>query len=446
MLVARSAGPPPPTLAATPVAQHGLLFDSGAGEGGQRGAINSVTDVRWTGYAGTASPVSYSMTIASAPDPAIYSNYEAHIFLAPNFGVGNPDWNLSDMGYLQIQSQSDGTATGRMMWKTNDPMDNTMLLNEQPGGTEGTNGFAAGTLGYLTAPSMKGTWTISFTSETDFIVHGPGGVSTNFSLPADWVNSFVAAGGGATHAYFGATPNGNNNAGQPFFLSEVSITSAAAGYSFTNRFTSAVLDTAVWGLLGNQTVQVLPGNGWWVSWTLPAAGFNLWAKENLSVNSPWILLTGNTNLAAPVTSYTSGTLMKVLVPSASLPNANQTFFAARKLVATQLQVLMPGETNAPFTATGKIGKPSDQSSGTYATVTVNAVDTDWNVVSSCSDTVHLISSDSAAVLPNDAALVNGTATFEVLLISAGSQTVTATDVTNDKVAAGTSSTTTVTSP
>jgi hypothetical protein len=60
--------------------------------------------------------------------------------------------------------------------------------------------------------------------------------------------------------------------------------------------------------------------------------------------------------------------------------------------------------------------------------------------------VHLISSDSAAVLPNDAALVNGTATFEVLLISAGSQTVTATDVTNDKVAAGTSSTTTVTSP
>jgi len=444
-LVARSAGPPPPTLSVAPVTQHGLLFDSGPGEGGQRGAIDSVSDVRWAGYASTAAPVTYSMTIASVPDSTTYSNYQAHIFLAPNSGVGNPDWNPSDMGYLQIQNHNDGTATARMMWKTNNAMDNTMLFNEQPGGTYGTNGFAAGTLGYLTAPAMTGTWSISFSSDTDFIVRGPGGVSTNFSLPADWVGSFSAVAGGATYAYFGATPNGNNNAGQPLFLSEVSLTSATAGYNHTNHFTSPTLDTTVWGLLGNETVQVLPGEGWWVSWTLPAAGFNLWAKESLSTNSPWILLSGNTNLPVAVTSYTSSSRMKVLAPSASLPNANQTFFAARKLVATQLQVLMPGETNAPFTATGKIGKPNDQPSGSYVTVTVNAVDADWNVVTSCADTVHLTSSDSAAVIPNDAALANGTANFQVLLITAGSQTVTATDVTNAKVAAGTSSATIITS-
>jgi hypothetical protein len=325
-------------------------------------------------------------------------------------------------------------------------MDNTMLFNEQPGGTYGTNGFAAGTLGYLSAPTMTGAWSLTFNDDTDFILRGPGGVSTNFSLPADWVSSFSAAAGGATHVYFGGTPNGNNNAGQPLFLSEVSVTSPMAGYYLTNRFTSPTLDTTIWGLLGNETVQVLPGNGWWVSWTLPAAGFDLWAKESLSPNNPWILLSGNTNLPVPVTSYTSGSTMKVLASSASLPNATQTFFAARKLVATQLQVLMPGETNAPFTTTGKIGKPNDQPSGSYVTVTVNAVDADWSVVSSCLDTVHLTSSDSGAVIPNDAALVNGTATFEVLLVTAGNQTVTAADVTNAKVAAGTSSATPVTSP
>ena len=252
--------------------------------------------------------------------------------------------------------------------------------------------------------------------------------------------------GGAAYAYFGASPNGNNNAGQPLFLSEVSITCSTAVYNFTNHFTSSALDTTIWGLLGNQTVQVLPGNGWWVNWTLPAAGFTLWAKESLNTASPWILLSGNTNLAVQVTSYTSGSTMKTLVPSAALPNANQTFFAARKLVASQLQVLLPGETNAPFTATGKIGKPNDQLMGSYVTVTVNAVDSDWNLVSGCTDTVHLTSSDAGAVIPNDAVLVNGTATFEVLLTTVGSQTVTAADVTNAKVAVDTSSAVTITSP
>jgi len=138
--------------------------------------------------------------------------------------------------------------------------------------------------------------------------------------------------------------------------------------------------------------------------------------------------------------------MKALVASACLPNSTQTFFAARKLVATQLQVLMPGETNAPFTLTGKVGKPDTQPMGAYVSVTVNSVDVDWNIVASCSDTVHLTSSDSAAVIPNDAALVNGTSTFEVLLSTAGNQTVTATDVTNPKVAAGTSSPASIVTP
>src|SRR5262249_40215441 len=114
MMVARAAAPPPPTLSIAPVTQRGLLFDSAPGEGGQRGAIDTVVDVRWAGVASQAAPVSYAMTISHVPDPTVYSNYDAHIFIAPNSGVGNPDWNLSDMGELQILSQNDGTARAQM--------------------------------------------------------------------------------------------------------------------------------------------------------------------------------------------------------------------------------------------------------------------------------------------------------------------------------------------
>ncbi|HTL58428.1 MAG TPA: hypothetical protein VL361_22260 [Candidatus Limnocylindrales bacterium] len=433
MLVARTAGPPPPTLTIAPVTDRGLLFDSGPGEGGQRGAIHSASDVRWSGYATPASPVTYSMTISKVPDPAICSNYEAHIFLAPNGGVGNPDWNLSDMGYLQILNHNDGTATARMMWKTNDPMNNDML-------------FGAGTLGYLDASTMIGTWSITFTSDTDLVVRGPGDVSATFSLPLDWVNNYNNVGGGNVYAYFGGSPNGNDNAGHPMYLSRVSITGTSAGYNFTNDFTNPLLDSTRWALLGNETVQVAPSSTWWLSWTLPAAGFDLWAKESLNANTPWIRLSGNTNLPVPVTTYTRDGEMRVLVAGTSLPNASQTFFAARKLVASKLQVLMPGETNAPFTATGKIGTPTQQLVGNYVTVTVNAVDSDWNIVAGCADTVHLTSIDAGATLPADAALANGTGNFDVLFGTTGPQTVTANDVTTPAVSTGTSSTVTIANP
>ena len=53
-----------------------------------------------------------------------------------------------------------------------------------------------------------------------------------------------------------------------------------------------------------------------------------------------------------------------------------------------------GETAAPGTASGKTGTPDYHLAGTPFTVTVNAVDTNWNVVSS-TDTVGITSNDGA---------------------------------------------------
>src|SRR5207302_6479955 len=71
----------------------------------------------------------------------------------------------------------------------------------------------------------------------------------------------------------------------------------------------------------------------------------------------------------------------------------------------KLQLLAPGETAAPGSSTGKTGSPTAQTAGTSFNVTVNAVDANWNLVSSAGDTVGMTTSDSNASLPSNAALV-----------------------------------------
>src|SRR5436309_6317292 len=110
---------------------------------------------------------------------------------------------------------------------------------------------------------------------------------------------------------------------------------------------------------------------------------------------------------------------------------------------TKLQLLMPGETAAPGTGSGKTGTPNAQTAGTAFTVTVNAVDANWYLVNSVSDTVGITSSDGSASLPGNAALSSGTMTFSVTLNTAGTKTVTASDITNTGMTADTSPSTTV---
>jgi hypothetical protein len=108
----------------------------------------------------------------------------------------------------------------------------------------------------------------------------------------------------------------------------------------------------------------------------------------------------------------------------------------------KLQLLMPGETAAPGSSTGKTGAPAAQAVSAAFSVTVNAVDANWNRIST-NDTVQISSSDGSATLPLNAALVAGTAAFNVTFGSVGNHTVTASDVTSAGISAGTGSTTRV---
>jgi len=69
---------------------------------------------------------------------------------------------------------------------------------------------------------------------------------------------------------------------------------------------------------------------------------------------------------------------------------------------SKLQLLVPGETAAPGTGSGKTGSPSARTAGSAFTVTVNTVDANWNPVSS-TDTVAITSTSAGAT--SSAALI-----------------------------------------
>src|SRR2546427_2692182 len=113
---------------------------------------------------------------------------------------------------------------------------------------------------------------------------------------------------------------------------------------------------------------------------------------------------------------------------------------------SKLQLLVPGETAAPGATSGKTGPASNEQGGTVFTVTVNAVDANWNLINTVTDTVGITSSDGSASLPVNAALSSGTQTFNVTLNTLGTQTLTASDITNIGKTANTSPSIRVTGP
>src|SRR5207302_841234 len=117
-----------------------------------------------------------------------------------------------------------------------------------------------------------------------------------------------------------------------------------------------------------------------------------------------------------------------LIPSSVLGSTSQNYFRLLQETFTKLQILVPGETAAPGTASGKTGTPDPQTVGVPFDVTVNAVDNKWFLINTVNDIVHITSSDSTASLPPDVSLISGTRTLSVTFNATGSFTVTASDV------------------
>ena len=464
-------GPPPapPTLSLEKAVPGLNIIDSSKGVNDRESIMSTTTSgISWVN---SASPVTYSFTITNFPDSATYPGFAAYIFLIPGpYGSEGaqtapyanipsyetaPDYNETNVVFLDVENGSYNVtnsgvvtsvqgATAFFRYKVNEPNGNAMIygygLYTNAPGTGSTN-FGSGTLGGVNSPTALGTWSITFNNNTSITLTAPNGNSSSFTMPAFDAAMFSDASGFTF--LLGSQPNSTAAIGQKVVYSSVQIHGSTVPV-LDNFLADPVLNTNQWTLLASAPVGVLvvpSSTAFWVDWTLPDIGFSLQSAKALGGGAAsW---TGSS--IAPVGQI--GSLRKTLIPTNALPGGSTGFFDLVQHTFTQLQILLPGETNAPNTLTGKTGTPTPLSlsaSEGFENVTVNAVDGNYNIVSGVTDNIQITTTDGSAFTPLDTPLVNGTAVISGLdFQDTGSWTVTATDESTATISPVTSSAVTV---
>ena len=448
--------PPPNPTVSMPnlkVTQGLNVFFSTAGSyyDRQSAVLRQNSGLSWVGHATAENPVTYSFTIVGYPNSV---NCEAWMFLCPNpaYMDNAPDWNETNCAIVYLQGSAT-SATGHFQYKVGEPSGQDMysgggIYTAAPG-TGGGSTPESGNLATVTAgaPGVFGTWTLTFTSDTTGTLTAPDNTSTSFTFPSYNTSKFAESATPAFYLYLGGQANNPDAFNQPVVYSQITV--AGTGTPFSENFlTDTVLDTTnVWNkgaASGPAGVFIIPASaigGRWMQWSLPANGFGLQASDTLTGGSTvWT----SPNAHQPLSMY--GAVLQLLAPS-EVPAGDVAFFRTIKRVFTKLQILLPGETAAPNTDTGKTGTASVPLAGNQFDVIVNGVDPDWNVVNVNGDVIDLTSTDGSFFVvntPTDLPLANGTATFQVMFLSSneGGATITATDTTDGTKTADTSPTVT----
>ena len=440
MLTGSAAPPPPPTLSDLQPATDGLnCLATGTGQYDREQVVTASS----TGYSFVSQPsVTYSWNIKSFPVGSD-NNFQQHFFIvngAPGPYDQSADWNLADCIFITVQKQTNGTGYLNFRYKTNEPNGNAMFFN----GTDGSTGTSYPVAGApsnpvvsLTASAPVGTWSVTFSDTTNVTITGPGGVSTNFVFDPASAALFADP---AT-LILGGQANNPDGYGKAVVYSQFSASGNAS--PFTDTFVNdSELDTNLWKNLSNDPngVNLVPADAaYWLGWSLPDNQFNLESAASLS--GPW------QSPALPM--ITVNTQRMVLLSTSDLPGADQGYFRLIKRAYTQLQVLWPGETNAPDTATGVIGTPTPVNANDIVNVTINAVDSTYHIVNVSGDQIIASSGNDANVIWNGdntnpyTTLSGGTAQGTLVIVAPGSYTLTLEDSSNTNIPPATSSSITV---
>jgi hypothetical protein len=450
MLTGTEAVPPPPIVSVPTKAVKGLnVFTSAGGLYDRQSAVlRQNTGLSWVGQASEVNPVTYAFTIAGYPNSV---NCEAWMFLLPNpdYLHSAPDWNGTNCVKIRLQ----GTATSGTMqfqYKVNEDHQQAMyyggdetrgFYTNAPGSWDGVtpNYLETGFLGQVAGNSILGKWQVRFTSDTNVTLIAPNGATTNFVMPAYNAGYFAEQTTPGFYIYLGLQANNADAMNQALVISDFAVSNSVSPY-YENFLTDEVLDTTnVWNTSAapapSGVLLVSSNASSWARWTLPDPGFSLQVGTNLTSPLAWA------DIATGVRFPMNG-LRAQLLSNEDLPASAATFFRLIKRNFTQLQVLLPGETNAPNTLTGKVGTPDPVSlsgSGGFVTVTINAVDDTWHIISSGAGTINLTSTDGSAIMPLDGNLANGTLQPVVQFGSEGTWTVTATNLSATMPAATSSS-------
>jgi hypothetical protein len=427
---------PPPKMLTITQPKPGLNCFSGppSSDQYQRNSIKLVqtTGTSWLGQTN----MTYSFTITNFPSGTTYPGYQAHIFLATGPGTYcGLDYSETNVVWLNVSENADGTAFLAFRYKVNEEQSNSNMF-----GAEYIGPASAGTLVGMGGPTPIGTWSMTFNNDTNVTITGPGGLYTNFNMRAAAVANFIEP----INVVFGAQPNNPTNVGQEVILADATVTNAGTSTSivYDNFMADQSLDLTKWSILTCEpdTVFLFPYDlgQKLVSWTQPDTGFGLQSSTNLGLRNAWTTWSGPDAAAPLSTVYGAGGKRFALMPSANL-DPRQNYFRLLQQDYVKLQVLMPGETAAPGTPTGKTGSPTAQAVGAAFSVIVNAVDNNWSVITGANGTIHLTSTDTNATFDADTPLGSGTVLMGVTFGTNGTWTVTATDTNNPAIPPGTGS-------
>jgi hypothetical protein len=433
----------PPTIAGLQKPTDGLNIIAtapGSSAAYDRYQLATVND---TGYSFVDnSSVTYSWKILSFPQNT-EGNFQQHFFIVngePGQYDQAADWNLTNCIFITVQEQDDGVATMSFRYKTNEPAGNGMFFNttSPTNTTNNVHGWPIQPVcSLITSNGAVGTWSVTFAATTGVTLTAPDGTQTNFVLDAASAALFADP----ASLILGGQPNNVNGDGLSVVYGSFSATGCSS--AFTDDFsTDTELNTNYWKNLSSDTngaVLVPPGSAYWLSWSIPDSGFSLQDAPSLTGGATYW-----TDLV-PLTIQDNGHRVALLSKSL-LPAGGDAFFRLIERQATQLQVLLPGETNAPNTASGKVGTPETFAANAEVDVTINLVDSTFHLISS-TDSVQPTTTDTSAtlVVGNNGTvnLSGGSAVVPIYFGTDGSWTVSASDVTETNIVTGISSTITI---
>jgi hypothetical protein len=315
-----SAPPPiaPPTLAIVPAKPGLRIFaQDHTATYNQEGFGTVDPNQSWVGVATKSQPVSYQITFQDFNTAA---NYQMNVQFAPGAASGNPYGVYQGNNDFLWTITSHGGASGfttAIAFKTNSPANvngaetNVVLA---PLTTTSTNGV--------------GTWTLTFTSDTNGTVIAPDGTTESFVLDPNAAAQFA----NPVTILFGTDPNNVAGYGQFTDLGRLNITNVVDGTEFDDFTQDATLNTSLWNpgfsLNAGSVIQVSTDTPYWVNWTIPDEGFGLGTEPDLN-NASIPLSTPNYYGAATGVTITGPTQMGLslkwaLIPTECLPTVDGT--------------------------------------------------------------------------------------------------------------------------
>jgi hypothetical protein len=311
---------PPPVMNLVKARPALRIFEKNSAAVFNQEGIGTVdSNQSWLGSTPT-NPTSYKIDIASFPSVA---NTVLHMQFV-QVGFVNPFVVFSQPSAMEwrIRRTVSGFFDQRIAWKTNAPNNGGLPNISLP------NTVSSSTTGI-------GTWTLTFTNDTDGYVTAPDGTSTAFILPPDMVALFA----NPVELCIGTTPGSAAGYGEFFDFNRITLTNAATGTLIDDDFTQDdVLNTSLWnpafsldapGPGSPGSVFLVSTNApFWVNWTVPDDLFVLATKAAIgNASIPWYTPNyygsgvGATN---SMPSLMGTTLKWTLIPSACLPTTDGT--------------------------------------------------------------------------------------------------------------------------